>query len=114
MKECINEWFWKNGVSLFAGAPQQELRADLKSLNPFLGWKVTLNIIWSGLEWLFLYPGKIGFASQRLLWTSKGSNGLQLGLKRGLRLDSVCMEQNFFFLGIEICKRRFGNGHLSP
>jgi len=56
--------------------------------------------------------------AQRLLWTSKGSSDLQvaLELKRRLRLDSVGMEQNCFFspLGKEICKRRFGKGHLCP
>jgi hypothetical protein len=56
--------------------------------------------------------------AQRLLWTTKGSPGLQvaLGLKRGLRLGSVGMEQGcfFFLLGKEMHKRKLGNRHLSP
>ena len=40
MKVCINDWLWKWSVSS-AGMSQQELRVDLKSLNPFLGWGLT-------------------------------------------------------------------------
>jgi hypothetical protein len=38
-----------NGMSLSAGAPQQELRVDLKSISPFLGWELTpkYNLEWS-------------------------------------------------------------------
>jgi hypothetical protein len=47
MKECINEWLWEWSVSS-AGAPQQELTIDLKSLSPFLGWELTPKY---HLEW---------------------------------------------------------------
>jgi hypothetical protein len=42
------EWHWKWSVSS-GGALQQELRVDLKSLNPFLRWELTpkYNLEWS-------------------------------------------------------------------
>jgi len=63
-------------------------RVDFKSLSGMGPW--SLNIVWNCLILQFFYPGRTGFMAQRLLWTSKGSFGLQTGLGQYGSEAAIC------------------------